>query len=91
VLDAGCGTGVVTRDLGQWVGADGRAVGVDPSRAFVREARRRARLDGAGAPIFRVGDGRGLPFRAASFDATVPSPCSSTCPRATGFSRRWSG
>jgi SAM-dependent methyltransferase len=61
----------VTRDLGRRVGAGGRVVGVDPSRAFVREARRRARPDGAGTPSFRVGNGLRLPLRSASFDAAV--------------------
>jgi ubiquinone/menaquinone biosynthesis C-methylase UbiE len=72
VLDVGCGTGVVTRDLGRRVGARGAVVGVDPSRAFVREARRSARRDEGGAPrSFRVADGLRLPFRAASFDAAL--------------------
>lgn len=47
-------------------------VGVDPSRAFVREARRGARRDeGGAARSFRVADGLRLPFRAASFDAAL--------------------
>ncbi len=43
VLEVGCGTGVVTRDIMRWVGRHGAVVGVDPSRAFIGEARRRAR------------------------------------------------
>jgi ubiquinone/menaquinone biosynthesis C-methylase UbiE len=72
VLDVGCGTGVVTRDLAARVGSRGRVVGVDPSRAFVGEARKRART-GPRAPrcAFRVADGFRLPFPAAAFDATV--------------------
>jgi ubiquinone/menaquinone biosynthesis C-methylase UbiE len=72
VLDVGCGTGVVTRELRARVGAAGRVTGVDPSRAFVVEARRRGRGERAGAPCrFRVADGRRLPFPAGAFDATV--------------------
>lgn len=72
VLDVGCGTGIVTRDLAARVGPRGRALGVDPSRTFVREARRRARADGrAAGSRFRVADGRRLPFRGAAFDASV--------------------
>ncbi|MBI3455404.1 MAG: methyltransferase domain-containing protein [Candidatus Rokubacteria bacterium] len=73
VLDLGCGTGVVTRDLRARVGLRGRVVGVDPSRTFIREARRRARLvlGRAASCAFRVADGLRLPFAAGSFDATV--------------------
>ncbi len=72
VLDVGCGTGVVSRDLARRVGPRGRVTGVDPSRAFIREARRRARRDGSGAPCaFRAGDGLRLPFRDGAFDAAV--------------------
>jgi SAM-dependent methyltransferase len=72
VLDVGCGTGVVTRDLARRVGPGGRVVGVDPSRALVAEARRRARAAGVGARCrFRPGDGTRLPFPDGSFDATV--------------------
>lgn len=70
VLDVGCGTGVVTRDLAAAAGRRGRVVGVDPSRAFVAEARRRTGSDGAGCR-FRVADGLRLPFRDGAFDAAL--------------------
>jgi len=72
VLDVGCGTGVVTRDAAARVGARGRVVGVDPSRALLQVARRRsgAGYDG-GRPVFRRGDGSALPFASASFDVTL--------------------
>ena len=72
VLDVGCGTGVVTRDVATRVGARGTAIGVDPSRALLAVARRRTRAEGSGArPMFRRGDGLALPFAPASFDVTL--------------------
>jgi 2-polyprenyl-3-methyl-5-hydroxy-6-metoxy-1,4-benzoquinol methylase len=49
LLDAGCGTGDVTRRLAAAVGATGTVVGVDASSTMLAEARRRA--TGAGVPI----------------------------------------
>src|SRR5690606_40214921 len=40
VLDVGCGTGVVTRQLARVVGRKGRVVGVDPSAPLLDYARR---------------------------------------------------
>src|SRR5437879_5564574 len=48
VLDVGCGSGVVTRDMARRVSPGGRAVGLDPSVEFLtiaRELARQARLD----------------------------------------------
>lgn len=39
VLDLGCGTGHLTADVAEAVGADGAAVGLDASRAMVERAR----------------------------------------------------
>jgi ubiquinone/menaquinone biosynthesis C-methylase UbiE len=72
VLDVGCGTGVVTRDVARRVGARGTVVGVDPSGALLTVARRRTRLEESGArPKFRRGDGLALPFASASFDVAL--------------------
>ena len=72
VLDVGCGTGVVTRDVAARVSVRGTAVGVDPSRALLAVARRRTQARSCGArPTFRHGDGLALPFRPASFDVTL--------------------
>ena len=71
VLDVGCGTGVVTRDVAVRVGALGRAVGVDPSRTLLRMARRVAASTTSPAPTYRHGDGLALPFAPASFDVTL--------------------
>lgn len=72
VLEVGCGTGVVVRDLAPLVGPRGRVVGVDRSARLIRAARRLCRARGRGAPItLRVADGRRLPFPADRFDATL--------------------
>lgn len=66
LLDIGCGTGAVSRELaGRQVGA--KVVGIDPSPVFLAAARRLA----AGFPnlSFIEGDCRCLPFDEGSFDA----------------------
>lgn len=63
VLDVGCGTGAITRDIGVAVAPHGQAVGVDVNSALIEEARR---LHGAISNLsFEVGDIYTLPFRAA--------------------------
>jgi SAM-dependent methyltransferase len=42
VLEVGCGHGIVLRDLARRVGPEGRAVGLDPGRAFLAIAREQA-------------------------------------------------
>jgi SAM-dependent methyltransferase len=72
VLDVGCGTGVVTRDVCARVGPRGTVVGLDPSRAFIARARSRARAARLlGRCTFRVGDGLRLPFAGGTFDAAL--------------------
>lgn len=72
VLEVGSGTGVVCRDLWHLVAPRGEVLGVDPSRVFVRAARRLAREHGLGPRLrFEVGDGSRLRFRDATFDATL--------------------
>jgi SAM-dependent methyltransferase len=61
VLDVGCGTGALTRDLG----ALGRVVGVDSAPEAIAFARRRAP-----GPLC-VGSVEQLPFRGARFDAVA--------------------
>jgi SAM-dependent methyltransferase len=65
VLEVGCGTGVITEMISELPGVS-RAVGVDPSPYFLERARWRAP-----SLRFEVGDGRDLPFAAASFDGVV--------------------
>jgi len=74
VLDVGCGTGVVARDLVQRVGERGRVVGIDPSERFIEVAEGRAReLHLENQLEFRVADGAALPFPNGNFDRVVAS------------------
>jgi len=72
VLDAGCGSGVVTRAIAERVGPAGRAVGVDPSASFLTVAREIADKSPAGDRIeFKEGSANALPFSDGSFDAAI--------------------
>lgn len=68
VLEVGCGTGVILRDLVPMVGAGGRLAGIDPSRTVLAAARRACR--GTGITL-RDGDGAKLPFTDGGFDVTL--------------------
>jgi ubiquinone/menaquinone biosynthesis C-methylase UbiE len=68
VLDLGCGHGATVPQLAARIGAAGRIVGLDASRALIAEAHRR--YDGTALTAeFRAGDAHALPFSDASFDA----------------------
>ncbi len=68
VLDVGTGTGNVALAAARCVGARGRVVGVDLSRAMLREARRRA----GDLPVeFQEMDAEALQFGDATFDAAL--------------------
>ena len=72
VLEVGCGTGVVLRDVGALVGSRGYAVGVDQSRALVAAARGLiARDPRRGQLAVRWAAGEQLPFRQPRFDVTL--------------------
>jgi SAM-dependent methyltransferase len=68
VLEVGCGTGIVARDLAAIPGV-ASVVGVDPSRQFIERARSLSAVD----PVlrFEVGDGMALPFGDHQFDTAV--------------------
>jgi SAM-dependent methyltransferase len=78
VLEAGCGTGAICRDLAARPGI-GSVVGLDPSPHFLDHARRLA--EGVGNLSFTIGDARELPFDEGSFDAVVFHTCLSHVPR----------
>jgi ubiquinone/menaquinone biosynthesis C-methylase UbiE len=72
VLEVGCGSGVVVRDLAAMVGRRGTVVGVDTSRTVLAAARRLCRpAPGRGRIALRVADGATLPFAAGRFDVTL--------------------
>jgi SAM-dependent methyltransferase len=72
VLDAGCGSGVVTRDVARRLGPQGRVTGLDPGPGFLAAARELARQAGLAERIeLREGDVRALPFPDAAFDVAL--------------------
>jgi len=66
VLDVGCGTGLLTLELADTVGADARVAAVDPSAPFVDACR--ARVPGADV---REGYAERLAFGDGEFDAVL--------------------
>lgn len=67
VLDVGCGLGHEVRRLGERVGANGRAVGIDVNAAMIAEARRR--VAGGNEPVaFDVLDAHEIGFGDDTFD-----------------------
>jgi SAM-dependent methyltransferase len=72
VLEVGCGSGVVVRDLSALVGRRGEVIGVDSSRAVLTAARRLCRARRGGAPVrLRLADGHRLPFADGRFDTAL--------------------
>ena len=72
VLEAGCGTGAVARDLaGRFARCD--VVGLDPSPVFLAKARELAAT--VANLRFDEGDARDLPYDSGSFDAVVFHTC----------------
>ena len=72
VLEVGCGSGVVMRDVAALVGPRGEVVGVDPSRSMVQAARALARPHALRRRMrWRLASGAALPFAAGRFDAAL--------------------
>jgi ubiquinone/menaquinone biosynthesis C-methylase UbiE len=67
-LDAGCGTGAVTRVLAELPGVR-KVIGIDPSPIFIEKARELGK--GGSRLSFDTGDARALHFPDASFDLVV--------------------
>jgi ubiquinone/menaquinone biosynthesis C-methylase UbiE len=67
VLDAGCGSGQITRTVAAAV-PNGRVTGIDREPRFIDYARRRASADGTTNISFVEGNLLSLPFENASFD-----------------------
>jgi SAM-dependent methyltransferase len=66
VLDVGCGTGILAREIVSRVGSVGRVVGIDPSPGMVAVAKQVAP-----AVEWREGVAESLPFPDQSFEAVV--------------------
>ena len=66
VLDVGCGTGILAREIAPRVGPAGRVVAVDPNPGMLAVARQLAP-----AVEWREGVAQSLPFPDQSFDAVV--------------------
>jgi SAM-dependent methyltransferase len=71
VLEVGCGTGVVVRDLAALVGRRGAVTAVDTSATLLAQARSLSRGVPGAAIRFRRGDGHRLPFGDRRFDVTL--------------------
>jgi ubiquinone/menaquinone biosynthesis C-methylase UbiE len=72
VLEVGCGTGVVVRDVAALVGPRGEVVGVDPSRSMVDAARALARTHPLRRRMrWRLASGTALPFAGGRFDTAL--------------------
>ena len=67
LADVGCGPGLTTIELGERVGSDGTATGVDVAEGMIEAARARASAAGASNVHFSVGDPGTGPL--GSFDA----------------------
>jgi len=69
VLEAGSGPGTALPDLVEWVGPEGRIVGIDPTRALVAHAQERAAATGVTQVTYEVGDIREIDRPGGTFDA----------------------
>ena len=69
-MDVGCGSGRLTLAAQEWAGADGEAVGIDPSPEMIQVARRNAARAGLMAK-FEPGVAESLPFLDGSFDVVL--------------------
>jgi ubiquinone/menaquinone biosynthesis C-methylase UbiE len=71
VIEAGCGNAAALSGVRSTIGAKGRMLGIDPTRAFVESARTRAQQLSMTNARFEVGDIRAIPAAAGEFDAAL--------------------
>jgi SAM-dependent methyltransferase len=69
VVEAGCGNAADLAGILSSVGTTGYVLGVDPTRAFIENARARATQLGTRNARFEVGDIRAIPAKDGEFDA----------------------
>jgi SAM-dependent methyltransferase len=83
VLEVGCGSGVVLRDVARRIAPSGTAVGLDLSPALLEVARGLAEEEGLSELVeLREGDARALPFEDGEFDAVLAITTLSHVPEA---------
>jgi ubiquinone/menaquinone biosynthesis C-methylase UbiE len=68
VIEVGCGTGVIARDVARVVGPSGRLAAVDPSERLLDYARKRPPMAGEPPIEWVAGYADSLPFPAHTFD-----------------------
>jgi ubiquinone/menaquinone biosynthesis C-methylase UbiE len=73
VLDVACGTGIVARRAAEWVGTDGRVVGLDMNEGMLGVARK-ASSDVRPAIEWQQGDAADMPFPDQAFDVVFCQP-----------------
>ncbi len=72
ILDVGCGTGALARQLAHRGDFKGRAIGVDQCGHFIEAANRYAQAEHLGERVsFQVGDAHRLDFSADTFDVVI--------------------
>src|SRR6266480_4370011 len=71
VLDACCGAGASARSAAEYVGPEGKVIGVDVAQALLDLAQVKAAQRGLGNTQFELGDLLSLRFPNESFDAAV--------------------
>jgi len=71
VVEVGCGTGVVSRELARRVGPIGTVLALDPCPEFVADAEKRASESDFAQLTFALGDARALDLPDASCDVAV--------------------
>jgi ubiquinone/menaquinone biosynthesis C-methylase UbiE len=70
VLDVGCGTGIVAREIASRLGATGAVTGIDPSTNMLAVARAAAAREGLTIE-WREGNAEQLPFHDGAFDLVL--------------------
>lgn len=70
VLDVGCGPGIDTIPLAQWVGSTGQVIGVDVDKEMIAQANQKAEEAGVAEwVIHEQVDANSLPYSSGTFDA----------------------
>ena len=71
ILDAGFGQGQALKFIANWVGPNGRAIGIEPNLEKVAALDDELRSEGPVSPVGLVGNADELPFDDGTFDAVI--------------------